>query len=235
MSDIANIKRFLKLEFSGWSKFEVLFFTIAVFIVLIGAYYSGDKILALISAICGIIYTIIAGKGKISCYFFGVIGTLCCAYLSFDLTLYGNFALHFCYYFPMEIVGFLTWQKHLKKTTNEIIKTNLTKKELLIMFLILIVSTLATFKLFIYFGDNYPFIDALITILSMFAMYLTVKRCIEQWATWTVVNFLSIIMWYDVFSKGEGVFSIFFVRILYFILGIYFFIKWKKSIDIVNG
>jgi len=66
-------------------------------------------------------------------------------------------------------------------------------------------------------------------VFSALAMYLTVKRCFEQWFVWTMVNILSVMMWFDLFVKGEKIFSVFAVRIIYFILGIYFFYKWKKE------
>lgn len=212
----------------SWSKFEIFLFLFAISLVVFSSVYMHDSVLALISAVCGIIYTIFAGKGKIYCYFFGIIGTLCCAYLSYDIALYGNFVLHFAYYFPMEIIGFFTWRKHLDKTTNEIIKEKLPKKELVFMTVSVIVATFFMYKLFVHIGDKSPFVDASMTVLSVAGMILTVKRAIEQWIVWTLVNFLSIIMWFDAYVTGEKIFSIFVVRIIYFILGIYFFIKWKN-------
>ncbi len=214
---------------SNWSKFETLFFLFSVVIVVFSSFYMGDSLLALVSAVCGIIYTILAGKGKVYCYFFGIIGTLCCAYLSYDIAFYGNFILHFAYYFPMEVIGFFTWRKHIDKSTNEIIKEKLSKKELLSMIVMVVIATFFTYLLFVKIGDKSPFVDASMTVLSVAGMILTVRRSIEQWIVWTFVNFLSIIMWFDACSAGEKVFSIFIVRIIYFILGIYFFIKWKNS------
>ena len=52
----------------------------------------------------------------------------------------------------------------------------------------------------------------------------------EQWAVWTIVNIISIFMWFEVFTKGEGVFSIFIVRVIYLFLGIYFYIRWRKEL-----
>lgn len=216
-------------KLSSWSKFEIVFFWFAVVLVVFSSVYMHDSILALISAVSGIVYTILAGKGKIYCYFFGITGTLCCAYLSYDIALYGNFVLHFAYYFPMEIIGFFTWKKHLDKSTNEIIKEKLSDKELVTMAFLVIVAIVFTYMLFTSIGDKSPFLDASMTVLSVAGMILTVRRSIEQWIVWTLVNFLSIIMWFDAYVAGEKIFSIFVVRIIYFILGIYFFIKWKKS------
>lgn|SRR5574344_385057 len=220
--------RILK-EFLGWSKFESIFLVFSLIVIVISSIIIKDSILSIITAICGILYTIIAGKGKISCYFFGIICCLLCAYLSFKAALYGNFALHLFYYFPMEIIGIYQWNKHLKKETKEIIKTKLPQKEFLKFNVLILIFTPILYFIFTRIGDNCPFIDAFMSVLSIFAMILTVKRCSEQWILWTIVNILSVLMWFSVFSQGEKIFAILMVRIIYLILGVYFFIKWKKE------
>lgn len=226
---IFNVKNNILKEFSCWTKFELLFAFFAILVVFLPPLYLHDSPVAIISAVCGILYTILAGKGKVYCYFFGVIGTLCCAYLSYEIALYGNFALHFFYYFPMEVIGFFSWRNHIDKSKNEIIKDKLTSNQLVVMISAITVATLITYLLFVHINDKSPFIDAFMSVLSITAMVLTVRRSIEQWLLWTMVNFLSIIMWLGAFQAGEKIFSIFLVRIIYFILGIYFFIKWNKE------
>ena len=68
-----SIYSFVKNELSGWGRFErIIFPTILLMITAISIYMNDSKI-ALVSAICGISYTILAGKGKISCYFIGCV------------------------------------------------------------------------------------------------------------------------------------------------------------------
>lgn len=226
---ILNTKNYILNEFSSWTKFELFFTFFAILIVFLPPLYMHDSPLAIISAVSGIMYTILAGKGKVYCYFFGIVGTLCCAYLSYEIALYGNFMLHFLYYFPMEVIGFFSWKKHIDKSKNEIIKDKLTTNQLISMIFLITVATFITYLLFLHINDKSPFIDASMTVLSIAGMILTVRRSIEQWLIWTMVNFLSIIMWFDAFQAGERIFSIFLVRIMYFILGIYFYLKWKKQ------
>ena len=220
------------LNIKDYKKYiEASFFISALLIVSICSLINGDNIFAFISAFFGLIYTILAGKGKVYCYFFGIIGTLCCAYISFNLALYGYFLLHLFYYFPAEIIGFFQWKKHLIAQTDEIIKDKLSVRNRIYMSLIVIVLSGLAYIWFRDINDASPICDALTIVLSVTAMILTIKRCIEQLALWTVLNFISIIMWLKLFLQGEGVLSIFIVRIIYFILGIYFFISWKSSIE----
>ncbi len=228
--DLKKIKNFILKELSGWSKLEVIILLFSTAIIGATSIIMHDRKLALISAICGILYTIIAGKGKISAFIFGIIGTLACALLSFKVALYGNFALHLFYFFPMEILGIINWKKHLQKEKQEIIKTSLKRNELLVVIFTGCVLEGVIYLTLLKAGDISPLFDSLMCTLSLIGMYLTVKRCVEQWAIWTMANLLSIGIWFGAIQSGEAVFCVLLVRIIYFFLGIYFFIKWHKSI-----
>lgn len=231
MNNVINLTKenILVKKLSRLSKFEMFFFIFAVVLVIFSSVYMHDSAFAITSAACGIIYTILAGKGKVYCYPFGIIGTVCCAYLCYKIALYGNFMLHIGYYFPMEVFGFFTWRKHLNKNTDEIIKEKLTDKERLLTTFLIILSTALMFFFLLKINDKAPLADAAMTVFSIAGMILTVKRAIEQWIVWTCSNILSIIMWFNAYITGEKIFSIFVVRIVYFALGIYFFIKWKRE------
>ncbi|MBR6163366.1 nicotinamide mononucleotide transporter [bacterium] len=220
-----------KGEFLGWEKSELILFFVSLVVVSCSAILKGDEIIAVIASVFGIIYTFSAGKGKIYCYFFGIISTFLCGIIALKSAIYGTFALYFLYYLPMEVWGIFSWKKHLKDNTNEIIKTKLSQKERIWFMIISASLVIIAYLLFDYWHDLNPLADSLVVVLSVGAMYLTVKRCIEQWGLWTIVNILSIWLWFEVFLSGEKTFSVFVIRIIYFFLGIYFYFKWRKSVE----
>jgi nicotinamide riboside transporter PnuC len=61
-------------------------------------------------------------------------------------------------------------------------------------------------------------------------MYLTVRRAIEQWYVWAVVNALSFLMWLIIAIQGENVYSTVIMWGVYFILALYFYRMWKKEL-----
>ncbi len=206
-----------------------LFILIYIFLFTL-AFIRHDSIIALISAFCGITYTILAGKGVPICYPIGATGSCFYAYLSFASNLWGNLILYVCYYIPMQILGFFQWNKNLKSDKYEIVKTVLTNKERVILFFISTLITIITIFVLAHFGDKNPIIDGITTVFSILGMYLTVKRVLEQWIVWMLVNGLSFLMWLDIALKGERVYSTVFMWLVYFILAIYFFINWKKEL-----
>lgn len=227
---LMEIKEFIKAELNGWGKYERIIFPLEIALIICISMYLGDNKIALISAICGISYTILAGKGKISCYIFGLTGTMCYAYLAYKNHLYGNLMLYMLYYFPMQILGIFKWKKHLQKNSLEIIKTALSRNERLIYFSSAVIFSLIFSLILKQIGDATPYIDAFTTVFSIIGLILTIKRCIEQWYIWTVVNGLSVIMWVIAYINGSNCFATILMWITYFVLGLYFLNVWKKEL-----
>ena len=225
-----KVNYFIKKELSGWGKIERVVFPLEILLIIILSVIIGDNKIALVSAVCGISYSILAGKGKISCYLFGLCGTLCYAYLALKNNLFGNLALYALYYFPMQIVGIFKWKKHLKKDSQEIVKTKLTNKERILYSTISILSSFVLYLILVFLHDQSPVMDSLTAVFSVIGLILTVKRCIEQWYVWFVVNGLSTIMWINAYLHGSNCFATILMWATYFVLSIYFLITWKREL-----
>ncbi len=226
-----DLLELIKSEFKNWGKYEKVLFPSVLVLTVIISMLIGDNKIALVSALCGMSYTILAGKGKISCYFIGIIGTFCYSYLAFKNGFYGNLALYMLYYLPMEIIGIFKWRKHLKKDVREIEKTFLSVKERVVFASVAIVLIVCLSFLLYLFNGSTPFLDGTVTILSIIGQLLTVKRCVEQWYVWFVVNLLSLIMWIFAYVNGSNCFATIIMWAVYLILSVYFLQAWKREIN----
>ena len=213
---------------------ELLVFILIYIMLFSLAITMHDSGIAIISAFCGITYTILAGKGVPVCYPIGVTGSAFYVYLSFLSNLWGNLLLYAFYYIPMQIIGFFKWNKNLKEGKYEIVKTFLSTKERKLYTIITICISFAIILILKQYGDSSPIFDGITTVFSVLGMYLTVKRCLEQWIVWMIVNGLSFLMWLDIALKGEKVYSTVFMWGVYFILAIYFYIRWHNEIKNQN-
>ena len=220
-----ELTEFVKKELNGWKKIELIGLFTVLTLILINAIIVKDNPIAVISAFCGILYTIIAGKGKISCYFFGLSGSWCYVWLSFLNSLWGNMLLYLCYYIPMQILGIFKWKKHLKKDTKEIVKTRLSNKNRITLLFIGVLGSIITSH------DKSPIADGITTFLSVLGMYLTVRRAIEQWVVWMIVNGISALMWINLVLHGIKTYSTVIMWVVYFVLAIYFYFEWKKVLN----
>ena len=227
-----SLTEFIKGEFKGWGKHESIIFPLGIILIAGISIYMHDISFAIISAICGICATITAGKGKISCYFFGIVSNICYSYISYENAFWGNLALNMLYYLPMQFVGISQWRKHLKKETQEIYKTKLSAKERILYFIVIVILCTGGYYLLRHFSDGNALFDSITTVLSVFAFLLTVKRCIEQWYLWTIVNAIAVLMWLGAFLQGSHCFATVLMWSTYFVLGIYFLRNWNKELKI---
>ena len=225
---------FIKSEIDSLSKWERVFFPLVILTIIFISLYKGDSKIALISAICGISYTILAGKGKIYCYFIGLTGSLCYSYLAFKNAFYGQVLLYSCYFIPMQILGLFDWRKHLKKDSQEIIKTSLSNaRRHILTLLVLIITVIVSVTLKIA-GDANPYMDSFASVFSIAGQYLTLKRCIEQWYIWFLVNLVTFIMWIQAYLRGSQTFALILVWGIYLVLAIYFLYIWNKEMKKEN-
>ena len=231
MTLFRKIRSFCKAEFvTNWTLFDYLwlsFCAVGIFLISIAL---KDTLTGIIAALTATFYTIFAGKGKISCYLFGIINTILYGYISYETKLYGEVMLNWLWYLPMMFTGMFFWKRNMNKSTETVYKSFLSIKERAITAL-LTLAGIAVYAFILHkMGDRSPVLDSTTTILSVTAMILTVKRCIEQWFIWTVVNVISIWMWLLVYLNEGSSVAILLMWVMALANGIIFFIQWKKDL-----
>ena len=185
----------INIKLGNWNKVEAITFISVIIAIIVNAILTHDAFPALISAICGITYVTLAGKGTPLCYIIGLIGTFFYSAMAFQHSLWGHLAIYVLYYIPMQFLGFILWNKNLQKNKDVIVKKKLTNKERLLYLAISIIAILLLICILYKLKDAHPVLDGITTIFSFLGMYFTVKRCIEQWISWMIVNTLSLLMW----------------------------------------
>ena len=78
-------------------------------------------------------------------------------------------------------------------------------------------------------NGNRPFCDALTNVLSIAAMLLTVRRAIEEWVLWIIVNAVEVFMWWNAWCAGEGSISVLLMWLLFLANGIYLLSLWMRT------
>lgn len=211
-----------------WHPLERMWLLVALMIVLLCSMQIGDSWQSLLTAVAGISYVIFNAKGSLWGYFFGIIYSLFYAYCAYQQTLYGEALLTGCYYFPMMIIGFFVWKNNWSYRTNEVIRANLDWWGKFIISLGVILITCAFGDILAKAGDAHPYCDAFTTVASVYALYLMVKRCTEQWYLWVIINAVSIYMWCMRYTSTGDNIAILGMWIIYFINSIYGWFKWAR-------
>lgn len=217
-------------ELRNWKAAELVFMgAVLAAIVVITCVTGGDTPIGILSAATGVMYTLLAGKGKSSCYLFGAVNSFLYGLISLESRVFGDMILNWGYYLPMQFVGLFFWMRNSDPEKGEVRKRVLSNsKRGLFLFCILIAWCAGAFVLG-FFNARAPWIDSATTVLSVGAMILSVMRCFEQWICWTLVNSLSIVLWCQVFKESGNSIATLLMWVIFLVCGLYFAYCWHKE------
>jgi nicotinamide mononucleotide transporter len=130
----------------------------------------------------------------------GIVSVILYGILFYQIQLYSDM-MEQVYYLVISVIGWLMWQKK-KNETNDIPTAWGSFKVIAISIAVTALSTLALTYCVSHFHiwlpaifpepAAFPFLDALTTVMSFVAMYLTTMRKNEGWIYWILVNVIGI-------------------------------------------
>lgn len=226
---MSKIKEIIKKELTGWKTWEIAWLLIATAVILGVSVYWKDSMVGIVAALTGIWCVILTGKGKLSSFWVGTINTVLYAIVAWKARYWGEVMLNLVYYVPMNFVGVYMWSKNMDKQTEEVLKKRLSKKNSVIAYGCVVAGTLGYGMILKLLNGTLPLIDSMSTVFSIFAQYLCVKRYMEQWVLWIVVDVVTVIMWVYAFINGTGDMATVLMWSIYLINAIFMFLKWKKD------
>lgn len=178
-----------------------------------------------ISLVTGLLYIVCLIKEKRIAWIYAFISSTILTYLYFSETVYMQTLLS-AYYSAMAIYGFIAWSKKNKQKKKVLkISEYPIKFHLIMIFITLLISgTVATF-LSIVLKSAYSTLDAVIFAFSIMATYMQVHKIVSNWLYWCVIDALSIVLLLYI-----SLYSVALLMLLYLILAIWGYTKWKKQL-----
>ena len=219
----------LKRDFLGWKKWQILWIVFANVMILGVSLYLGDTVIGILASLTGVTCVILCGMGKVSNYFFGTINVLLYAIVAWNAKYYGDVMLNLLYYFPTNIIGWVAWIKHMDKEKNEVYKKRMTWKQDVMLAFISVVGVLGYSYVLKLLGGNLPMVDSMSTVFSVIAQILMIKRFMEQWIIWIIVDIVSVIMWIAAFFNGGESIAVLIMWSVFFVNAVIIFVKWLKE------
>jgi len=180
------------------------------------------QIIEIIATLCSLTYIILLINERIACWAFGIIGSALSIYLFIASNLYSE-AFLYSFYVVMGIWGWIRWHQRAQYATNPIVSQGLPAH-------ISYVLTASISGLILgYIASTYtdaarPYIDALTTTFSFAATYMEVKKVLQTWHYWLVLNAVSIWLYQD---RELDIYAG--LTAIYTVLSVYGFIQWRKA------
>ena len=224
-----NMSDRIKRAFWGWNKWHLAWIVLANSIIFGVSLYMGDTAMGILASLTGVTCVILCGMGKVSNYFFGTINVVLYAIVAWKAKYYGDVMLNLIYYFPTNIIGWVLWSKNINKENNEVYKKRMTLKQNIFLAIISVAGVLGYSCILKLLGGNLPIVDSMSTVFSVIAQILMIKRFMEQWIIWIIVDFVSVIMWIAAFFNGGESAAVLMMWSVYLANAIIMFVKWKKE------
>ncbi|WP_435308178.1 nicotinamide riboside transporter PnuC [Sebaldella termitidis] len=212
--------------FKDWNLFEkswLIIFTLINVAVLI---YSKEGILGFTASVTGMLSVILVAKGKISNYYFGIINVVIYGFISYNSKYYGEAMLNILYFLPMQIIGFMMWRRNNVNIdeSKEVKAERMTVKEIILWSVLSGIAVVVYGIILKKLNNTLPMADSFTTVLSVTAMILMVKRYIEQWIVWIMIDIVAIYMW--LFIKSD--YNITIMWTAYLVNAVYGLYNWAK-------
>jgi len=186
---------------------------------------ASQDIIEWIGLITGIIYVVLASYERPSCWIFGIISSAAIAFKSFDdYKLIADGILQ-VFYVVIGFLGLWNWLKGRVGDVQKPIVVSPITHHAIAIGICLVVSIPVSWLLIRYAAARFGYIDTLITIGSIWATILLVRKDLHNWIYWIVLDFMLIFLYY---VSQAYLFSLLFL--IYTLIAFWGFRVWRANI-----
>lgn len=174
------------------------------------------------AVITAVIYILLAAKKNKWCFVYGLVSSAIYVYLTYRLRLYFDTFIN-AYYILMSVYGWLDWQSAQKNEEIPIVKIGW-KKLGIYSIITLLLAMLIGWWAELNTNNILPYWDSFTTLFALLATYWVVKRILENWFIFIIIDFVSFLIY---LYKGLPLTSLLFLS--YCIMSIYGYKNWKRE------
>jgi len=177
-----------------------------------------------VGLLTGIIYVILAAYEKPLCWVFGIISCGCIAWKSFtDYHLMADVGLQI-FYVVIGFIGLWNWMKAKAGDGNKSILTSALQQHLIVICVVLLISFPLSWVLIHYADARYGYPDTVLTLLSVWATILLVRKDLHNWVYWIVID----VAYTGLYWRSEGyLFAL--LYLIYAVISVWGWRKWKDT------
>ena len=220
----------MKNYFKGWSLFEKLILFVGLAVTTVISIVTKSTIPALINGICNILNSVLSAKGKISNYYFGIIGNIIYVFVSYNSRYYSEVITILLIVLPISIYGLYNWIKGRKNNdSDDVVINKPTRKQILLPILSQVIMSVPYYFMLKYFNNDLLVVSTFGMIVTILAFYFMAKA-FTIFHYFFIINAITrLIMWGIPMLRGD--FSntpLFMSNLVYLVNDIYGLINWTK-------
>jgi len=183
----------------------------------------GTGLLEWCGVFTGILCVWLAAKNNIWNWPIAIISVLIYIFIFFESKLYADMGLQM-YFFLMNIYGWYYWSKQKENPTKERPIASITKKEIMLSCIGVVVFTMALgFLLHKNTDASFPFIDSFCTAVSLIGQIFLARRVIQNWLIWIFVDIVYVGVYFSKDLYATGI-----MYVLYIGIATMGYLDWRK-------
>ncbi len=213
---------FTKTELAIW---------IGSIILIVSAFciFDGKKYLNMIASLVGTTALIFCAKGNPLGQALIIVFASLYAYISLSFKDYGEMMTYLGMSLPMAVVARITCLKNPSKKSKAEVKVNtLSKKEILLGFIVALIVTVIFYFIMKALGTANLTISTVSITTSFFAAYLTFRRSEFFALAYALNDIVLIIMWTMATINNIGYISVIICFVVFLVNDTYSYINWRK-------
>lgn len=211
-------------------KKENIIILLCLILSLISGILSQDIIIGGSILFSGLLCAYLSSVGKKSNYIWGLINYILMGIVSFKNNLYGIFFFYLFIFSPLQIQGYLSWNKNTDNTNHVKVREFTLSNSIIITSSCIIGSILLGFLLSLIPSQILSFMDATSNCINLCGVILMILRFKEAWWIWLINNIIDLSIWIIVtVHHGENATMMLLTSIGYLLINIYGIIKWQKA------
>ncbi len=213
------------------NKKYLLIIVLSLIVSVISGIIANDLIIGGTILLTGLLCAYFASEGKRINYILGLINYLLMAYVAFKNNLFGIFFFYIFIFSPLQVNGYITWNKNLNDDNNVNVREFTLKNSIIITLSCILGSLVLGYLLTLIPTQRLAFMDATSNCINLCGEILMILRFKESWWLWLINNSIDLIIWLlTVINGGSGSVMMLLVSIGYLLINIYGIIKWNIEV-----
>ena len=233
-----GLKIKLQSIFSSYKWYEILFYFIGVFAIILVSIFCKSSILTIFLSILGLTYVFLVSKKFKFAIIFGVVYTTLYVVQSAFYKNWGEFIINLCVVLPILIVSMISWFLKNDKRSLKVQSKKISFKEILILLLVSAVVSVGFYFVLQYFNTPNLIVATLSLFITILGNYLLMRQSPLMFYAYILNNIVVILIWLLPVLQGEKnaieTLPMLIVFSFYLIFNILGAINWHKKENVKN-
>lgn len=176
-----------------------------------------------VAVVLALAYLLLAARESLWCWLCALVSSLLFVWIYWQSKLYTESALS-VFYAVMAVVGWQQWQRGDGNDSKRAITSFKPWQHAACLVSTLVLAFANGFLMQLYTDAAWPFVDAFISWGSVITTFLVVRKVLENWLYWIVLDGLAVVVYID---RGLNLTALLFAG--YVVIVVFGYFRWRRE------